>query len=272
MDQPEKKFFKITREQDGMEAREFAAERLIRFLNTGKVSLPEGVKINKETLQSPDSIKDFILSLDYPAYSQLLIGINAMARNKSGRDAWEMDGEGVRMGDSNIFPDQIDKPALIEKSLEAAKAMAREGRSAQDISIQLAVSLTAIHPFMDGNGRTAKFLFTILNAGYDEQIIKDVLTSDGFSNSVNAAQFQGAAITLLDPAHELVNEKFDTWLEVSENRKKMAELIIDIIQNNNKPEYLALYGGSISPLSYFKENSKEGVDPDIYRRIFKKDD
>lgn len=267
MNQSEKRFQRVSKarsEGTALEERDFSADRLVRFLNTSKMKLPGGAPL-QEVLKSRDSIKDFVLSLDYPDYARLLVGINAMVRHKTGRDVWEMDGEGVLMGEQNIFPDQADKETLLAKSLEAAKIMAREGRSTEDISIQLAVSLTAVHPFIDGNGRTAKFLFTLLNAGYDSKLLKDVLTSDGFSNAVNALLFQGAATNVLDPAGELVWEKFDAWLEVPENRKKRAELIIDMIQNDQETQYL--YDG-VSTLELFKRQVKEGTDTNIYERIF----
>ena len=106
----------------------------------------------------------------------------------------------------------------------------------------------------------------MLNAGYDPKLLKDVLTSDGFSNAVNALLFQGAATQVLDPAHELVFEKFDAWLNVAENRNRIAELIIDMIQNDRNLEYLGEDG--LAPIDRFKEGMREGTDPKLYEKIF----
>ncbi len=245
--------------------RDFAAERLIRFLNTAKMTLPGGAPL-QEVLRSRDAIKNFVLSLEYADYARLLIGINAMVRNKSSNDEWKMDDEGVLMGDQNIFPDQADKEELLAKSLAAAKIMSSDGRSTEDIAIQLSVPLTAIHPFIDGNGRAAKFLFTILRAGYDQKMLTEILTGDGYSNLVNAALFQGAATSVLDPAHELVFEKFEAWIALADNRKKVVEVIIDTILNDR--DLLYRVEGDSSYLDTFKQSMKEGIDPAVLERLF----
>ena len=247
--------------------REFAADRLIRFLNTSKIELPGDVSV-REVLRSKETIKNFILSLSPENYNRLLIGINAMVRNKSGHETWHMDGEGVKMGGNDIFPAQADKEALLAQSLEAAKQMAAAGRSTEDIALLLSISLTAIHPFINGNGRTARFLLLMLIVGYDPKLLKEMVTSDGFSNTVNANRFQAEAMHVLDPENKLSNEAYDQFMTVAENRRKIAELVIDIFLHDRDANYMI---DGKSALEFFKEELPTSVNIDLYKRMFIRD-
>lgn len=248
------------------ELREFAADRLVRFLNTSKLELPGGVSF-QEVLRNKESIKAFVLSLSADNYIRLLTGINAMVRGKSGHETWEMDGEGVLMGDQDIFPMQADKSALLARSLEAAKQMNAEGRSTEDIALLLSVSVTAVHPFVNGNGRTGKCILTLLNAGYDVQLLKDVLTSENFSNAVNASQFLAKAMEVLDPTGKLINEAYDEYMTHADNRKKIVELAIDMFVHDSDPNYRV---AGMSALEFFKVVDMLGaMDQDLYERVFR---
>jgi hypothetical protein len=242
--------------------RKYASDRLVKFLDIS--SLQINGQSFKEILRDKEAIKDFILSLDYPEYAKLVTGINAMVRNKRSDEEWRMDGKGVRMGDQNIFPEQEDKEELLQKSLEVAKIMQAEGRSVQDISILLSVALTGIHPFANGNGRTARVLLALLNAGYDADLMSDVINSRNFGNAVNASAFQDVAIELLEQTG-LLAEEFTAWMEIPEHRKKIAETLIDEIYDNNNPQYCS---GGISALDYFYKQLDISTDDNLRHRVF----
>jgi hypothetical protein len=272
MFQPERQWEKMisSRKESDDEShtlREYAADRMICFLRTSKIAIGD-TKL-REVLQNKESINDFILSLDHADYKRLLIGVNAMVRNKSGDQEWTLDGEGVKMGNSNIFPDQIDKEDLLHKSLEVAKQMQREGRSTEDIAILLAVALTAIHPFANGNGRTARVLLTLLNAGYDPNLLKDVIKSRNFGNAVNAASFQAKAVQVLTTG--LSDYEFTEWVNIGVNRSRMAELVIDMIHNNENPAYILGRDSSRSALNVFKEKLGWNTDQSLRERVFLQD-
>lgn len=94
-----------------------------------------------------------------------------------------MDGENVQisnelMGTSYLAPRSEDKEELLKKSFEAAKSL-----SAKDAGLLLYLSLQAIHPFVDGNGRTGRLMYLLLerkNASQpiDKKEIVDFLEHD----------------------------------------------------------------------------------------------
>lgn len=257
--------FREESDDEGTALRDYSAQRLVKFLNIAKIDLPGNISWN-ELLKSSEGISDYILSLNLEDYSKLIIGINSLIRKKNNDDVWEMDGKGVLMGDRDIFPDFEDKEALIGMALDAAREMRKQGRSVEDISLLLSVSLTAIHLFLNGNGRTAKFLLTIMNCGYDSEIMKKVLMSDSFSNAVNAFAFQSAAYNVLDPEGKLVNEEFDKFQEKREVRKKVVEIIIDIFKNDKNSKYI--FNGETVLESFKKGLKEDGTKFDLYNKVF----
>lgn len=119
-----------------------------------------------------------------------------------------MDGQDVGVG-VNIFtgleyisPRQEDKPELLDKLLSSVKKMNEEGKDLKDIALAVSATINAIHPFLDGNGRTSRFIYSILTAGFNKEQIKKILSK--------SATFDGTEINI-DPG--LVKTKIDDMVE-----------------------------------------------------------
>lgn len=177
----------------GYPFRSYMAEKIIRLLDTATNIKSFEREKAEEIFADEKSRREFILNLSSEDYKNLLIGINGILRNKE-RSEWEMDGKDVAIKDGHgdvawDFPEFEDKQYLIDLSLQSAKKMISNGNDIENIAILLSSVITAVHPFNDGNGRTAKFVLALINKGYSKDkknIIENVLTSSDFSNSVNS--------------------------------------------------------------------------------------
>ncbi len=221
------------------EDREQIARRLNLFLSLTKLDILDGKKI-EEVFESQESIKKFLESLSTENYKALLVGVNAMVRNMDSRDEWKMDGEGVRMGNIDMFPEQTEKEKLLDESLAIAQSMLANGRSMEDVVILLTCSLTSIHPFGDGNGRTAKFILTLLLKGYDPQYIHEALTNDAVSLLVSGLHLQDVALNVIEKRF-IPSDKYPTFDEhffhSKEYNAQSVRLIMDMINNDKDERY-----------------------------------
>ncbi len=251
--------------------REHAAERLVRFLNQTELEVLGNKKI-EEIFVDEESIKSFLNSLELETYKQLLIGLNAFVRNKDTKEVWEMDGENVRMGEDDIFPAQSEKDRLLGLALEAVQMMIRNKRPMEDIALLIGVAITAIHPFVDGNGRTAKCILVLLMQGYNPAVLQEVLKSEGFSNAVNASEFQDVALNILEEDFRPTStySTFEEYVGTKEYNARVVEVIIDIIKNNNDERYKGWFNEDVdmSFLQTYKESRIQYMDKDLYRKVF----
>ena len=187
---------KAEREVDDGQRPEMA-EKMLRLLDTAKnIEGFEGKSV-EEIFGNEVLRREFILKLPPEKYEELLVGINGILRNRN-RYEWGMDGKEVVIGSHDDphwdFPAFEDKPQLLSESLLAAKKMVEDGAEIEDIAMLLAVTLSATHPFNDGNGRTAKFLLTMVNKGYskdERKFLDTMLTSSEVSNLVNPSSING---------------------------------------------------------------------------------
>lgn len=193
--------------QDATENRERRADVLLRFVDTAENIEPfHGQKL--ETIFSDEEHRrEFLKNLSTEEFTQLLEGLNGILRDKKKED-WKMDGQDVGVG-GNIFtgleyisPRQEDKPELLDKLLSSVKKMNEEGKDLKDIALAVSATINAIHPFLDGNGRTSRFIYSILTAGFNKEQIKKILSK--------SATFDGTEINI-DPG--LVKTKIDDMVE-----------------------------------------------------------
>lgn len=194
-------------DQDATENREKRADVLLRFVDISENIEPfRGQKL--ETIFSDEEHKrEFLKNLSTEEFTQLLEGLNGILRNKKKED-WKMDGQDVGVG-GNIFtgleyisPRQEDKPELLDKLLSSVKKMNEEGKDLKDIALAVSATINAIHPFLDGNGRTSRFVYSILTEGYNKEQIKKILSK--------SATFDGTEINI-DPG--LIKTKIDDMVE-----------------------------------------------------------
>lgn len=194
-------------DQDAAEHREKRADVLLRFVGTSENIEPfHGQKL--ETIFSDEEHRrEFINNLGAEEFTQLLEGLNGILRNKKKED-WKMDGQDVGVG-GHIFtgleyisPRREDKPELLDKLLSSVKRMNEEGKNLKDIALAVSATINAIHPFLDGNGRTSRFIYSILTEGFNKEQIKKILSK--------SATFDGTEINI-NPG--LIKTKIDDLVE-----------------------------------------------------------
>lgn len=216
--------------------REKQIEKLTRFLRLTFLEIFNNRKI-EDVLKDEEAIRKLVTDISNDEYVSVLGTINSVLRNKPKEEFGSLDGEGVKMGDMDIFPVQEDKLDLLAKSLAGAKKMIAQNRTTEDIAILLSSLITAIHPFVDGNGRTAKTILILLTKGFNEDVLKTILSdNNSYSNLVNSAVLSSEAFSFLEdtftPSEEFKN--FETYIESREFKRKQVELMIDIVVNENE--------------------------------------
>lgn len=207
--------------QDATENRERRADVLLRFLNVAKNIEPlQGQKF--ETVFSDEKHKrEFIENLSTGEFLQLLNGLNGILRGKKKED-WRMDGENVGVG-GNVFtglayisPRQEDKPELLEKLLFSVKEMSKGGRNLKDVALAVSATINAIHPFLDGNGRTSRLLYSVLSENYTDEskeklkmILSKSATLDGTEININPGLIQTKIKDLIESDVGIRNPKIN---------------------------------------------------------------
>lgn len=136
--------------------------------------------------ESENTRRCLIDSLSDDQYLQLISGVNGILRGKE-KENWKMDGEGVTAAGhevvgAHIFPRHADKKDILVKTLQAAKEMNASGRELEDIGMLLGSLLVETHPFADGNGRTSRFVYSMVKDGIstdNTEKLKVLLGEDG---------------------------------------------------------------------------------------------
>jgi hypothetical protein len=137
----------------------------------GQVQVTEWLDRNNaaELLAAPEARRQFILGLSNETFQQWLIDINGAVRGVEPQ-AGELDGVGVEVA-SMMPPEDEDKHALLGHTLDAAKQILTREQdpeaSLEDVSLLLGGAINYIHPFNDGNGRTARIAGLLIREGYD---------------------------------------------------------------------------------------------------------
>lgn len=169
---------------DLQKTRETQAETMVRFL--GRVKDIDILKDRtlEQVLETEATKRDFIEHLSDQDFMELLNGINGLIRGKE-KDDWKMDGQGVvldsLMAGNHIPPRYEDKEQLLKDTFREARAMAGESRTLEDIATLLSASINEVHPYLDANGRTSRFVYTLLTKDYKgvEPELKNVLGERG---------------------------------------------------------------------------------------------
>lgn len=239
--------------------REKQVEKLTRFLRLTFLEIFNNRKI-EDVLKDEVAIRKLVTEISNEDYVSILGAINSVLRNKPKEGFGALDGQGVKMGDMDIFPNQADKTDLLARSLLGAKKMIAENRTTEDVSILLTSLITAIHLFKDGNGRTAKTVLVLLMKGFNESVLKTILSdSNNYSNLVNSSELSSMAFSFLEdtfvPSEEF--ENFETYTESREFKRRQVEVMIDIIVNEKDYKIESTDGTEI--FTRF-EVHKEGLD------------
>lgn len=169
--------------------RAYRAEVITRFLEKAKnVWAFEGKQI-EDTLALPQERRAFLEGLTEEQFQELLNGINGIIRGKE-KDEWQPDTKEGGVVMSSMFfgekstPRYQEKEVLLSETFQGMQEMLRAERSLEDVAILLGASINEIHLYQDANGRTSRFVYTILSQGLTDtskDLLKTVLDDDGRS-------------------------------------------------------------------------------------------
>lgn len=142
--------------EDTPEFRYPKAEKILDLLEKLKLS---------EVLSTEEKRLQFFRSLNFEAFRDFLVRINGVSRGILIKERG-IDGEDVVL-DAGAFgvratPDFEDKEGLLRDLYQLAQSM----NDLKSSALLLGVGINAVHPFADGNGRTARLIFTLLHDGY----------------------------------------------------------------------------------------------------------
>jgi hypothetical protein len=185
----------------------------------------------KDVFGSPESTKVFVDNLDYNQFESFLNRINGICRDKAINDR-ELDGNGHITESNAMFgwssidympPATEDRRLLMQKVFEAFKGI----KNLEQGATMLGVAINIIHPYNDGNGRTSRFVYSLLTHGYrgtsgDKQYFNSLLTNT-----------EGRKIIDLNPRN--------TGLDSDFNRKKKREIAAKYEYTGSLPTYV--FGG-----------------------------
>lgn len=133
------------------ESREKQAEKVITFLRRiGAFDFFQRLREDKEMAND----------ISFEDYRDFLVRINGITRNIP-TSKRKLDGDGVMLEgfiDEVAVPRQEDKEELLKQSFTSRTHL----QSTEDIAYMFPAVLTAVHPFMDGNGRTSRILHSLL--------------------------------------------------------------------------------------------------------------
>lgn len=126
-------------------------------------------------------------------------------------------------GSTVILPNPLKVPELMEK-------LVRDLRAAKDhpvkISAEVHYQLVSIHPFTDGNGRTARLLMNLIlvQAGYPAAIIKPEERLK-YLNSLEKAQLGGSLDDYYELIYAAVDRSLDLYLKAAANKPLRQEKV-----------------------------------------------
>ncbi len=158
----------------------------------------------EEQFSSLENRKEFIKNLTFEDLQNWLIRVNGMVRELPAAQR-TLDGSGVVEVSNNfgyaaaeyVPPAKGDRQELLSEAFNAA-----HGLEPEKAATLLGLSINTIHPFMDGNGRTSRFVYTMLAHGYDgsqedKQLLNDVLENG-----------EGRKVVDLDPTRAKLSERW----------------------------------------------------------------
>lgn len=149
--------------------RENRAKTLTRFFNTAKgIEVLEGRSV-EEVFSDEKSVHALISVMSEKQFIELLNGLNGIIRSAKKEDwgmtKYQMEISGAMDSETAFTPSLEDRAALLSRLLSAAKEMNKGGRSMEDIALLVSVTINAIHPWEDANGRTSRLVYTLLAEG-----------------------------------------------------------------------------------------------------------
>ncbi len=125
-------------------------------------------------------------------------------------------------GSETILPNPLKVPELMDEFI--AWLQSDNSDHPVKIAIDAHYKLVSIHPFVDGNGRTARLLLNLLlmQAGFPSAIIRKEDRSE-YINSLEKGQTKNDLVDYYDLMLEAVDRSLDIYLETVEPGRVSAE-------------------------------------------------
>ncbi|MEK7068805.1 MAG: Fic family protein [Patescibacteria group bacterium] len=116
------------------------------------------------TLVDDSRLNDWLSQLSAEDFQNYLVRLNGLIRQIKIKNR-RIDGEGVAISNAlmeiRYLPPRSEyKDELMRHLFESSKKLSKK-----DVGLLLYLSLQAIHPFADGNGRTGRLLYFLLESG-----------------------------------------------------------------------------------------------------------
>ncbi len=142
-------------------------------------------------------------------------------------DAGRLRNTSARISASTtVLPNPIKVPELMEESIKWVQTTTE---NPVKVAIDAHYKLVTIHPFVDGNGRTARLLmnFIFMQAGFPPAIIKKE-ERNRYLTVLESAQTKGNQDAYYELMHDAINRSLDLYLEtVQSNKEESTEKIAE---------------------------------------------
>ncbi|MDE2025389.1 MAG: Fic family protein [Patescibacteria group bacterium] len=136
-------------------------------------------------------------------------------------DAGRLRSTAVRIsGSTTILPNPIKVPELMEEFVTWLQTTTEHPVK---VAIDAHYTLVTIHPFVDGNGRTARLLmnFILMQAGFPPAIIKKE-ERNRYLTVLESAQTKDKQDAYYELMHDAINRSLDLYLESIQPNKNQA--------------------------------------------------
>lgn len=195
------------------------AKRIIKFLEKMKAfDFFQGLASNKKEKGK----------VDFNQFKSFLIRLNGIVRGLPMKER-KFDGEDVQLSgfiETILPPKYEDKEEILEYAFETAKDLDMNSRA-----YMLPLLINALHLFADGNGRTSRILFQLLNSAtksdFDRELVK-AINAEGRTETLDInpglieVKIQKYILTK-HGWHYTTNNKFVPPLKMKEHRIASAE-------------------------------------------------
>lgn len=184
-----------------------------------------------EVFHTPEQSKEFLDSLDYADFKKFISLVNGVEREIPVPERGQVSSSFVQSR-GVMWGTQVDyRPphkTMRDDLLKLAFEKAQQVESPELAGLTLGLSINAIHYFEDGNGRTARMVYSLLTEGYDGSKASQARYTELLENT------KGREVVNLNPMVSGLNNKihYEMFLSAIEHRGYKEAL------GNTIPTYL----------------------------------
>lgn len=196
-----------------------------------KMILEEGITISEKPMREHLEVVNLAEALDYveslvneqqPLTEKMIKEIHTIVYSRLAKDRRNV-GNYRRIpvaisGSDFESPEPLLVPQEMEKLIQWS-AQQRDSLHPVEYAALLHEKFVTIHPFIDGNGRTARLLmnFALTEAGFPPIVVKaDPQSRLTYNRSLEIAQTQGDLVPFLSFITEIVTEKLEKMIKILE--------------------------------------------------------